>query len=117
MGSVAMATSSNFHDFVLSFVGRICLRPSVVRYAISIAPFGFFVKHFFSIFFKSFLLDRIFVLYRPPLRYAFIIKAVNPFVNTFLHVLKRFSILHKRQACFAVQTVQIAQIPFGAIYV
>ena len=96
-------------------LGRISLRPAVVRYAISIAPFGFFVKHFFRFFFKSFWLDRIFVLYRPPLRYAFIIKAVKPFVNTFLHVLQRFSVLHKRHGCFAVQTVQIAQVPFGAI--
>lgn len=115
VGCVAMATSSNFHDFVLSFVGRISLRPAVVWYAISIAPFGFFVKNFFRFFQIFFWLDRIFVLYRPPLRYAFIIKAVKPFVNTFLHVLQRFSVLHKRQACFAVQTVQIAQIPFDAI--
>ena len=47
VGGSAMATSSNFHDFVLPFVGRIFLRPVVVWYAISIAPFGFFVKHFF----------------------------------------------------------------------
>ena len=76
-------------------VGRISLRP-VVWYAISIAHLVSFVKHFFRFFQIFFWLYRIFVLYRPPLRYAFIIKAVNPFVNTFLHVLQRFSVLHKR---------------------
>lgn len=50
VGCVAMATSSNFHDFVLSFVGRISLRPAVVWYAISIARLVLFVKRFSKLF-------------------------------------------------------------------
>ena len=54
VGSVAMATSSNFHDFVLSFVGRISLRPGVVPYATILAQRKMGCKPFLQIFFDFF---------------------------------------------------------------
>ena len=85
-GLFAYSAITNFHSKLSFCRGTYFFTSRCCSVCFYYSRLNFTCQAFFKTFLKTFRWT-LFALYRPPLRYAISIKAVKPFVNTFLHVL------------------------------